>query len=400
MQAGPQKLAILVTSMALGGAEKVAVTLAREFRQRGVDVLLVCLEKNDFYRDDADVIYLSDHTGSGEGPLKKLLSLPLFAWRLKQLLKRQAISVVQSHINRSNYVNVLAQRFGSPHRAQLVNHGITSSLYRQDNFLGRVNRALVRWLYPRAEQVLCPSEGMRRDLLDYGVPGERMQVIANPFSIERIAGLARQEITPGDFRFRAARRYLLAAGRLDPVKRFTDLLPALAQVREQHPDVELIILGEGPERQAIRDLADADDLHDVVHLLGRVDNPYQYIARAELLLSASASEGFGNVIVEALACGTPVIATDCVSGPREILAPQSAGRQSGHAGEPEFVEYGVLVPVGGVETMAEAIRVLLEDDALRASYAEDGKRRARDFDVSVIADAYLDALGEFLGKGS
>ena len=126
-----------------------------------------------------------------------------------------------------------------------------------------------------------------------------------------------------------------------------------------------------------------------VHFLGQVKNPFKYIARAEVLLATSQYEGFSNVIVEALACRTCVVSTDCPSGPREILAPDTS-----HAGgltAPEWAQYGVLVGVGDVRSIIEAINRLLDDTGMQTRYAGLGPERAADFEASRVAKQYLQA---------
>ena len=122
-------------------------------------------------------------------------------------------------------------------------------------------------------------------------------------------------IKSNEFYFDPAKRYLIAVGRLEKVKRFQDIIIALDMLGKDSLEAELIILGDGSEKSNLMALIERLNLESKVHMPGRVANPFQYISRSDILISASEYEGFSNVIVEALICGTAVIATDCESGP-------------------------------------------------------------------------------------
>jgi hypothetical protein len=164
----------------------------------------------------------------------------------------------------------------------------------------------------------------------------------------------------------------LLARRLAPQKGFATLIRAFAEVRRRRP-ARLVILGDGPLRPELEALAGELGVGGDVALPGFVANPYAYMARASVFALSSAWEGFGNVLVEALACGTPVVAADCPSGPGEIL---DGGR------------FGRLVPVGDPEALARAILGTLD----RPPDPEVARGRARDFSVEGIAGEYLRAL--------
>jgi glycosyltransferase involved in cell wall biosynthesis len=141
----------------------------------------------------------------------------------------------------------------------------------------------------------------------------------------------------------------------------------------QHQPARLIILGDGSERPALERLIEERGLQNFVRLPGFVVNPYAYMARAAVFVLSSIHEGLPNVLMEALACGTPVVSTDCPSGPRQIL---DGGR------------YGPLVPVGDPEALAEAILTTLNNPLPR----EVLKARAEIFSLDAMADAYLRVL--------
>lgn len=392
------EICILINSLTIGGAEKIALVLSREWRKKGVKTVFVCLEKNDFFAAEGEeVVYLSDHTGEGENFLTKLLFLFVFAWRLKKFLRNRHISFVQSHLYRANYVNVLARMSGSGHRAQVVNHGIVSR-YKQDGLAGRVSLMLVRMLYGRADQVVLPSQGMRDDLRTVGRFANETRVINNPFDVEAIEALKDEALGADEVLFEEGTRCLVVAGRLEKVKRIDDIIHAVRILTAQGLKVRCLVLGEGPEKENLAALAGELGLRGIVFFPGSKANPFKYMARADVLVSASEFEGFGNVIVEAMICGTPVAATDCASGPREILAPQSKSGLKLEPGRVEFADYGVLVPVGDRESLAAALAKLLTDVAMLADYAAKGPVRARDFDKTVIAQRYLESMRKLMGE--
>jgi len=369
----------------------VTTVLCNELRNVGINVTFVCLEKNDFYSITNEIHYLSEYTGFGENQVTKLYALYLCASRLKTIIKRENISIVQSHMYRANYVNVLAGLLGSPHRTQLVNHGIVSR-YKNEGLGGRINLFLIKHLYGRADQLVFPSIGMKDDLDRLGTFTNNKVVIHNPFDVNGILEEKDAPLDEGEFRFDPTGRYLVAAGRFEKVKRYCDLIEALELLKESGVDIELILLGEGPEKEHLIGLAARLGLQDAVHFPGRVMNPFKYISRADLLVSASEYEGFSNVIVEALICGTPVVSSDCASGPREILAPGSAEGRKLNPGDIELAEFGVLVPVGDPEAMSRAIETMLFDQSLMENYAAKGLRRAMDFDKKVIAGKYIKGM--------
>ncbi len=383
------KAALLINSMSGGGAERVVTTILRRLHAQGHPVELICLERGRFYDlpERIPVSYLGGGEGDETGGLK-LAALPLYALRLKQLVRKRGIGVVQSHLYRASYVNALAALLGSPHRVQVVNCRRTS-LYAQGGLSGKVNLLLINRLYRRAEVIVTKSEGMRDDLKGLFPFLEPISVIHNPYDIDRIRTLAEE---PADEPWLApGRRVVLSVGRLIAVKRPMDLLLAFRALCGRHQELELAFLGDGEERDSLCQTAVKLGIGERVHLAGNVRNPFKYMRRASCMVLSSFSEGFPNVLVEAMISRCPVVASDCLSGPREILAPKTDPRirlEKGFAIE----EAGILYAVGDVPALAESLSRLLIDSELAGSLVEAGQRRACDFRQEIIVEQYRKLL--------
>ena len=207
-----------------------------------------------------------------------------------------------------------------------------------------------------------------------GVSPEKVRTIYNPVVTEDLAVQAQAPLAHPWFDVDASERIpvVLAAGRLTGQKDYPTLLRAFKEVRNQRP-ARLMILGEGQQRSALEALVKDLGIQEDVSLPGFVDNPFAYMARADLFVLSSAWEGLPGVLIQAMACGCPVVSTDCPSGPREIL---------------EGGTYGPLVEVGDARGLAEAMLSTLESSVPPPQL----KARASDFSVEAISDEYLAAL--------
>lgn len=211
--------------------------------------------------------------------------------------------------------------------------------------------------YPRLDGIICVSEGTRNDFaLLTGISKDRMAVIYNPVVTHGLLDLARQPLEHPWFR-PGQPPVILGAGRLVPAKDFAGLMAAFELVRARL-SCRLVIVGSGPLYQELEDRRRASRWAADIALVGNDNNPFRYMHRASLFVLSSRYEGFGNVLVEALACGAPVVATDCPHGPREVLMEG---------------KLGPLVPVGDVDALAGAMAATLNckppDSLLRQSLA-------------------------------
>jgi glycosyltransferase involved in cell wall biosynthesis len=242
----------------------------------------------------------------------------------------------------------------------------------------RLFASMRRW-YPRADAVITPSAGVAGELEHYaGLSPERLYAIPNPIVDDRLQQWAHQPVDEAWFR-RSDRPVILGVGALEPRKDFPTLLRAFAQVRGQGYEPRLVILGEGPQRGELAGLAEQLGVADYFWLPGYVSNPYPYMAAAAVFALSSRREGSGAVLVEALACGTPVVSTDCPHGPRETL-------QHGRVAP--------LVPVGDPERLADALATLL-------SHRPDAgalRQAASVFDARRAAERYLEAISPRLSQ--
>jgi len=227
---------------------------------------------------------------------------------------------------------------------------------------------LISRLYCKAEHIVAVSHGVADDLANAAhIDRERITTIYNPVVADDFTADA---LGPADHPWLVAEGppVILAVGRLEPQKDFSCLLDAFAQLAPD-TDARLIILGEGWQRHALQQQAQRLGIADRLDLHGWVAEPRVYLKTAALFVSSSRYEGLPGALIEALSCGCPVIATDCPSGPREIL---------------NHGEWGRLVPVGNAECLAHAIRATLDEPPLRANQAE----RGRFFSVSAAVTSY------------
>ena len=386
----PAPVALLVNWLGTGGAERVVLTIATELLRRGHKVDLVCIERNVIHDipDGLSVHFLSNSSGKEQGGIKKLLALPALALSLARLSRKRGWVVVQSHLFRANYVNVLSKSFGARHSVQIVNHSKVDR-FKSEGLSGRVNSALTRHLYLQADRIIVIARRMASDLASFlGIPESRIETIYNPYDVGLIQDLARQSggspILAGK-----GRRYIIAMGRLVPLKRFGELIEAFSRVAVSNPDLDLVILGEGPERSNLKETARACGCAERVFFPGHLTNPYPAIAAAFAFALVSETEGFPNSLIEALALKVPILSTDCVSGPREILAPTTDWNRTLRPGEGiEIAEFGLLAPVGDPTALTEGLRLLLSDETVTRRYAMLGPSRAAAFDAKTIVDRY------------
>jgi glycosyltransferase involved in cell wall biosynthesis len=235
----------------------------------------------------------------------------------------------------------------------------------------RAIRALYRRAYALADRIICQSDYMLQDLAaNLGLRKGKLVRIYNPVDIDRIRDLADQGTCP----YPEGRPRLVAVGKLAYQKGYDLLLPALAQLRQRHPRAILSILGEGEERAALEAQAADLGLEGSVRFLGFRDNPYPYLKHADLFVLASRYEGFANVILEAMACGKPVVATDCPGGNREAVEPGVTGWLT-RAGDAASLADAMLTAVDALpgidpELIRARCRALYSVDRIRAEYEE------------------------------
>ncbi|MDV3347908.1 glycosyltransferase [Leptolyngbyaceae cyanobacterium CCMR0082] len=366
-------ISLFIPNLDGGGAERVMLHLAEGFAERGFAVDLVVAKAEGAYLSNIpDNIRLINLEAKSPVLLFKTLAL-------KQYLKQEQPAFLISTLDifsSATWAKLLA---GVNTRVVMCVQTNLSQQFqdRHAMLMQKIKWAVVKRFYPWADAIVTASEGVARDLEQHTqISMQQMTVIHNPVVTSDFTQKAQETIAHPWFE-EGQPPVLLGVGRIVKQKSFATLVQAFALVRKQHP-ARLMILGDvDPREPEVKPELDAliekFGLQDDVLFLGFVENPYAYMARANVFVLSSIYEGFGNVVAEAIAAGTPVVSTDCESGPAEIL---NKG------------QYGALVPVGNYEAMANAIVSTLKDPMDTTVL----KARSQAFTIDCIVRQYLDVL--------
>ena len=375
-------LAIFLPNLNGGGAERAMLNLARTLSQQGVQVDLVLLAREGAYIDQVpDTIRIIDF-----GHCKLMLSFPL----LWNYLHQEKPMILMTSLDQPSLAVLWTRKLsqwidsGSHVSTMPIVVNIQNNMSVESRNSVRLKTRLMPWFakvfFPWADAVVPVSEGVGDDLIQLGIPAEQVTVIHNPIVTPEILARSTEPIEHPWF-VAGHVPIVVAVGRLTQQKDFPTLLNAFAKARILRP-MKLIILGEGELRSELEGLMVQLGIQNDVSLPGFVENPFAYVARSDLFVLSSLFEGLPTVLIEAMAMGTPVVATDCPSGPHEIL---KGGL------------YGPLVKMSSPDELAAAMISRLEqprDSALLMRWAS---RYSIDESVSAYTRLFksLDLAGTF-----
>jgi GalNAc-alpha-(1->4)-GalNAc-alpha-(1->3)-diNAcBac-PP-undecaprenol alpha-1,4-N-acetyl-D-galactosaminyltransferase len=338
-------ITLVTASLQCGGAERVVSLLAQGFVDRGYQVQVVSLShgSTDFYTLPVGVPVTSlDVMGPSQNPLHAIqANLDRFFKLRRAILKTKPDRII-AHLSQTNILSILAT-MGSGIPVYVTEH-CDAELSAVHNIWEKLRR----WVYPWATQVVSVSEGVDRGFRY--LPAQKRAVLYNPVVPQPPQGEL-PHIPGAD----PHRPWVVTMGRLRSQKGYDLLIPAFAKLAERYPEWQLIIMGEGSDREALESLRNGLGLDDRVLMPGTVRNPSAVLHQAELFVMASRFEGFPMAHCEAMSSGLPIVSTDCESGPREII------RQN--------VD-GFLVEPGNIDAIAVAMEKLMVNPSLRKQFAQ------------------------------
>lgn len=364
------RITLVIPSLAGGGAERASVLLAGGLLQNGHEVSLVTLyaEEADFYQLPTKVKRLALNIASDSPTLvhgvwnnfNRILVLRKEICSLKP-------DIVISFLKETNILTLLA----------LINTDIPVIISEQNN--PRLDTSSGLWdklrtlIYPTASKVVSCSQGVN-DCFDW-LSKEKRAIIYNP-----LTPIAReQKFTNITEKVDGDNKLLVAMGRLTYQKGFDILLSAFHKIAGKYTQWQLVILGEGELRSELEKQIDDLGLTNRVVLPGVIKNPFPFLKKSKIFVLSSRYEGFGNVIIEAMACGLPVISTDCPSGPREIINNQVDG---------------ILVPPEDVGALASSIENLILNPEKAAKLAKTASQTVERFKLQQIVENWEELIAE------
>lgn len=361
---GDKKITVVLHDVRGGGAERMMLRIAKGMSDRGRNVDLVLVKaQGEFLKEIPDSVRLID------------LNSPSVASAIPSMvryIRKEAPTAILTALTHMN-VAVAAARWLARSRARLIlseRNQISRKAATVRPWRQRVVYAGVRFAYPLADGVTAVSKGVATDLLQFArVKPQNVQVIYNPAFSDEVIDRSRELLNHPWFA-EGEPPVILAVGRLHHQKGFDVLLDAFSAVLAETP-CRLIVLGEGEQRENLERQAKQLGIAGYVQFPGFVKNPYAYMGRAALFVLSSRWEGLPGALIEAMACGCAVVATDCPSGPAEII---------------ENTMQGAIVPVEDSRALAAAMLEALPTPRGR------GVDRARSFNTASAVDAYLEML--------
>lgn len=368
----------VIPSLEGGGAERAASNLLNELSAANVGVTVVLFSKKIGYGlpDKIKVRYIN--LEPHKNPIYTIIKFFLIVFNLAKIIREEKPFNILSFMDYANIVTILSNILFVKKAKMTISVHIPPTMHLQrysKDFWNKIISPLIRILYNKADKIIAVSDLIKNDLINnYRINNKKIVTIYNPVDISKINILTKEEISHPWFREDTP--IILSVGRLSKQKGFNHLLKAFAIVQKEG-DVRLLILGEGEEEEYLKGLSRELRISSNVYFAGFQENPYKYMKRSTIYVLSSFYEGFPNVLVEAMACGIPVVST-MYPGSDEVI---------------EHEKDGLLVPVADEKALAEAMLRLLKNPEERGKYSVEAKKKVESFSIEKIARQYKDVLG-------
>ena len=389
---------MLLRTLNSGGAERVVSHLTR-ILGKSYEVHLILFEDTYMEYECGGILHNLDVPAKPGNVLVKLDLMRKRVARLKKLIREEKLECVISFLDSPNLVNLLARVPGCRKVISIRNYTAEPK-----SFLGKQKLGVIKRIYRRADHVVPVSRVIAEQFCRvYGIPAEKLTTVYNPYDFETMREKGGESLSEAEKQFFDSGFVFANVGRIMHQKAVWHLVKAFGSVHEKHPEARLVIVGEDYSAGRLPDLIGELSLSQAILLTGRTRNPYKYMKNADCYVLSSLFEGFPNAMVEAMACGCAVIATDCKSGPREIL--YDAPELTQAVTEVTPADHGILVPpledaedwskgplTPGETTLAQAMCGMLEDQQACTQWAEKAAKRSRAFDFDAAHRAFCGVI--------
>lgn len=374
------KLLFFIYSLGGGGAEKAALNLAQALSHEH-EIVFVAMKKRIDYTTNFSIHYISDDNYHASF-LTKLFRFPLAIYHFIRFVRSYNPDVIISFLMRPNLIATLSKALlVIKTKILLTEHGVLSSYYNFSSFPYNILKKMIQFCYPRADYVVAVSQTSHEDLIkNFSVQPQKSSVIPNIINLD-ILSLANESLAHPQSLFR-----FITIGRLIPTKRIETLLYALSSLQTPY---ELIVLGEGEEKPRLITLATTLGVN--AQFIGFDNNPYKWIKNSDCFVFSSELEALPTVIIEALLLGIPIISSDCISGPREILAPLTPFNYHLSSGYEE-TPYGVLIAVDDISAFSHMMEKMIHNTHYRQEYQKNSLLRSYDYYPEPILEKYRQIL--------
>jgi len=380
-----KKIAFFIPDLGGAGAERVVSNLSIALSKHNYEVYIILYNEKEIAYEYGGKIITLDKEKRDYKVFGKIFRFINRTIELKRVKKRYNFDIVISFLENPDFQNILTK---GTEKVYISVRNFASKSY------ALKKKLLAKLLYKKADLVIAVSKEIRDDLAkNFHISKDKIKVIYNPYDIDKVNALAKETVEE-KYKKLFEKKVIINAGRLTYQKGQWHLIRAFSWVCSEVKDAELVLLGEGPLKLQMEELATKLNIYNKVHFIGFQDNPYKYMKNSALYVLTSLFEGFPNALVEAMVCGLPIISANCKSGPKEILGSYNYSQQYGVLTDEFDSEMDIESVILSKEEKKLALEIcsLLKDEDVIESFKQKSLKRASDFEASKIIEKWLEIL--------